>query len=199
MTMGEVWDVAGAVILSVGATTAIVLALSSWLGKVWATRIMDKERAAHSQELEKLRDDLQRNSNLTIEHFKRVLDQQIADATRDKDEKLRIYRATTDIVVTLLADLDELHSGQGAITTFLTKSVKEFNRERMRVYAYMAMHAPQSVMDANDELSDHLIDVLQGEVPYEWPQVRARAINLLNRIRVDVGIDKNPIEYRGRR
>jgi hypothetical protein len=63
----------------------------------------------------------------------------------------------------------------------------------------MAMHAPQSVMDANDELSDHLIDVLQGEVPYEWPQVRARAINLLNRIRVDVGIDKNPIEYRGRR
>jgi hypothetical protein len=128
-----------------------------------------------------------------------VLDQQIADATRDKDEKLRIYRATTDIVVTLLADLDELHSGQGAITTFLTKSVKEFNRERMRVYAYMAMHAPQSVMDANDELSDHLIDVLQGEVPYEWPQVRARAINLLNRIRVDVGIDKNPIEYRGRR
>ena len=44
---------------------------------------------------------------------------------------------------------------------------------------------------------DHLLKILNGSEGYEWKKVRELAINLLNEIRKDIGIDKNPIEYRG--
>ena len=73
----------------------------------------------------------------------------------------------------------------------------EFNEQRMRVYGYLAMLAPQSVMDTQDRLMDHLIKISNGSEAYDWNKVRELAINLLNEIRKDVGVDKNPIEYRG--
>ena len=54
-----IWATAGAVILSLGGGGVLVFALSSWLGKVWATRIADAERARFSKELESYKSDLQ--------------------------------------------------------------------------------------------------------------------------------------------
>ena len=42
-------------IIDVAISTPIVLALSAWLGKVWASRILLKETAQHNQELEGLK------------------------------------------------------------------------------------------------------------------------------------------------
>ena len=53
-----VWSTAGAVILSLGGGGFLVFALSSWLGKVWATPIADADRARFSQELENYKSDL---------------------------------------------------------------------------------------------------------------------------------------------
>ncbi len=50
----------------------------------------------------------------------------------------------------------------------------------MRVYGYLAMLAPQSVMDAQDKLMDHLLKIANGSEGYEWQWVRELAINLLN-------------------
>jgi hypothetical protein len=55
-----IWSTAAAVIGSVGGGAVLVLAFSSWLGKVWANRIADAERARFSQELEGYRAQLQR-------------------------------------------------------------------------------------------------------------------------------------------
>ena len=60
------------------------------------------------------------------------------------------------------------------------------------------MLAPQEVMDAQDELMDHLLEISHGSIEYKWEKVRELGVNFLNEIRVDIGIDKNPIEYRGR-
>jgi hypothetical protein len=46
------WDVALSVLASLGGGGAIVLALSSWLGKVWASRILEADRRRYSEELE---------------------------------------------------------------------------------------------------------------------------------------------------
>ena len=43
---------------SLGGGAFIILGFSSWLGKVWANRLMAKEKAEHSQELESLRNRL---------------------------------------------------------------------------------------------------------------------------------------------
>jgi hypothetical protein len=48
----EVWSVAGAVIFALGGGGVVVFAFSSWLGKVWATRIAKAEKARFTRDLE---------------------------------------------------------------------------------------------------------------------------------------------------
>lgn len=43
----QIWGVAGAVLVALGGGGAIVLAMSSWLGKVWANRILQDEKAKY--------------------------------------------------------------------------------------------------------------------------------------------------------
>jgi len=54
-----IWSTAAAVIGSLGGGAVLVFAFSSWLGKVWATRIADAERARFSKDLEGYKHELQ--------------------------------------------------------------------------------------------------------------------------------------------
>jgi hypothetical protein len=49
MTVKEVWQVAGAVLASLGGGGIIVLGLSSFLGKVWANRALAKQKQDYAQ------------------------------------------------------------------------------------------------------------------------------------------------------
>lgn len=57
-----IWSTAGAILVSLGGGGVIVFALSSWLGKVWATRMADAERARFARELEYYKSELQQLS-----------------------------------------------------------------------------------------------------------------------------------------
>ena len=59
MNSSEVWSITQAIIVSVGGAGIIIIGLSSWLGKVWANRIMETDRAKYARELELLRSKLQ--------------------------------------------------------------------------------------------------------------------------------------------
>lgn len=61
MATSTVWNTALAVLGSIGGGGAIVLALSGWLGKLWASRMMAGEVNRHNQEIEALK------AKLTIE------------------------------------------------------------------------------------------------------------------------------------
>lgn len=168
-------------IASIGVGGAIIFVLSSWLGKVWATRILATET---------------HNLESALEKTKRELDVIKETTLRFQNDKILTYRAIVDVVARILSSFDSHQMGrlppQEAGSRF-----DEFNEQRMRVYGYLAMLAPQSVMDAQDQLMDHLLKIAHGSVGYEWQKVRELAISLLNEIRTDIGIDKNPIEYRG--
>ncbi|MCA9233232.1 MAG: hypothetical protein KDA57_21490 [Planctomycetales bacterium] len=69
-----IFEVAGAILLSLGTGGAIVLALSSWLGKVWAERLMAKETAKHNHELEQLRSSLQIQADQSAQSYKQKID-----------------------------------------------------------------------------------------------------------------------------
>jgi len=56
--MDEIFKISGAILASVGGAAAIIFALSSWLGKVWANRILEKEKLAYSSELERIKNQL---------------------------------------------------------------------------------------------------------------------------------------------
>jgi hypothetical protein len=51
--------IVGATILSVGGGGAVVMAMSSWLGKVWAQRLMQRDVAKHAADLEALKGKLE--------------------------------------------------------------------------------------------------------------------------------------------
>jgi len=58
MSAHELFELSGAVLASLGGGAAIIFGFSSWLGKVWANRLMTKEKAEYAQELESLRNRL---------------------------------------------------------------------------------------------------------------------------------------------
>ena len=196
MTVFEAFEIAGAVIVAVGGGGAIVFALSAWLGKVWADRLMIQERARYDKELTILQSELRHNSEQEITNIKNELDILKEKHLRGHSDKIGIYRLSVDIIAEMLGDLDYTQLTKQPPPEALQRYDK-FNRNRLKAYGYLAMLAPQHVMDAFDALFDHLILVVHGNTPYDWKQVRTLGIALINEIRKDVGIDKSPIEYRG--
>jgi hypothetical protein len=67
--ISEIFSVAGAALLSLGGAGAVLLALSSWLGKVWASRILEREKAELSKSIEATKAELTR----TIEREKAAM------------------------------------------------------------------------------------------------------------------------------
>jgi hypothetical protein len=195
MTITDVFSIATTVILSVGGGGIIVFALSSWLGKIWANRLMEAERAKHAEELERLRSELHHESEATLTTLQSDLEIFKEKHLKGYTDKLAIYRLVTDVIVDALGDLDLITLSGAAADG--TARWDRFNRGRMKAYGYLAMLAPQSVMDVMDALMDHLIQVSHGQDRYEWPKVRVLVLNLLNEIRKDIGIDASPIDYRG--
>ncbi|HBL85173.1 MAG: hypothetical protein A2Y17_01385 [Clostridiales bacterium GWF2_38_85] len=50
--MAEIFKIASAIILSLGGSGIVLFGLSSWLGKVWANRILEKEKHQYDIEIE---------------------------------------------------------------------------------------------------------------------------------------------------
>ncbi|OXY83510.1 hypothetical protein [Oceanimonas doudoroffii] len=166
---------------SIGIGGAAIFALSSWLGKVWANRILADQTHELASALEKTKRELDLIKETTL---------------RFQNDKILTYRATIDVVSRILSSFDSHEMGRlqphEAGSRF-----DEFNEQRMRVYGYLAMLAPQSVMDAQDKLMDHLLKISNGTEKYVWSDVRELALNMLNEARKDIGIDKRSIVYNG--
>jgi hypothetical protein len=184
----------GATILaSLGGGGLIVLGLSSWLGKVWATHLMESERQAHAIELENLRNSLQRLTETEL----RSLDVQLEIRKKDHLDRVTIYRSALDLLAEILAKVVMVTlEKRGPLTP---EELLTFETERLRVYAYLAMHAPQSVMDAHDAVMDLTLALVADGKPTTWPQVRELSLRFLNEVREDIGINKAPVAYNGTR
>lgn len=216
MTGTELLELSGAILLSLGGGAGIVGGFSSWLGKVWAERLMQQERQHHesalaaqrskferelselqatqAREIEQLRAALEHSSQELLEQVRTELDVAKQKHLKGFQDKLEIYRLSANLIAELLGDID--HS------LFLGKSLTpeqfdKFNRGRIAAYAHVGMIAPQNVMDSFDQLIDYLLLVSHGHAPYVWEDVRSRALALLNEIRRDIGIDCSPIAYNG--
>ena len=59
MTALDVLKIVTGVLLSIGGGGTIVLLFSGWLGKVWANRLMEEDRAKHAKAIEELRSRLE--------------------------------------------------------------------------------------------------------------------------------------------
>jgi hypothetical protein len=66
MSIQEIWQISAAVLLSLGGAGSVVMWLSSWLGKVWAARILESDRQKYTIEIERLRTRLQQETQLLL-------------------------------------------------------------------------------------------------------------------------------------
>lgn len=73
------FEIVQAFLLSIGGAAFIILGLSSWLGKVWAARILEKDRLRYTKEMESIK-----QSNKTISDALNV-------ASSAHSETLKIY------------------------------------------------------------------------------------------------------------
>lgn len=87
MGIREIFEVAGAIIASLGGGAALVLGLSSWLGKVWANRILENEKAQHNKELERYKRELSEE----LERVKSFNDKALYVSKAQYDNEYRIY------------------------------------------------------------------------------------------------------------
>jgi hypothetical protein len=55
MSVSDIFITAGAILGSIGVGGVTVAALSGWLGKIWANRLMEQDRAKYAADLEALK------------------------------------------------------------------------------------------------------------------------------------------------
>ena len=180
----------GASLFSVIPPGTLIVGLASWIGIVWAKRILQSE--IHNLKLQQAQ--TQNALDTSLEKSKRELDFLKETRSSIHNDKIVIYRKIIDIVAKLLASLDAHHSGRLNLSE---KHFDQFNEQRMKVYGYLGMFAPQSVMDAHDRLIDHLILISYDKKTYIWSEVRELVLHFMNEVRKDVGIDKTSIRYLG--
>jgi len=156
MTVTDAFQIATTVIAALGGGGVIVLSLSGFLGKIWAERMMREEKAAHEEQLAVLRAKLTEQNERALSELRTSLEVAKAKYLSSHGDKVKIYRLAVDVVAELLGDLDS-HQRGTLPPEQAAHCLDQFNRGRMRAYGYLAMLAPQNVMDATDSLFDDLI------------------------------------------
>jgi len=199
MTAAEIFKIAAAIIASLGGGGIIVAALANWLGRLWAERLMAKEKSKFEGELAELRSKLERNNQECLTRLKTELDISRETFLKHHNDKLGTYAFACGLVADFLADLDMIRRGQKPDGNVLDR----FNRNRLKAHGHLAILAPQEVMDSYDALIDEIFFITERNPPKtpqeDWVEIRRLAYSLINAMRKDVGIDKSAIEYRGRR
>jgi hypothetical protein len=172
-----VYEIAQAIIISIGGGGLIVLSLSGYLGKVWAARLMASETAKHQHDLEILRSELTRNGNRDSLNYK---------------EKLDLYKAISVPIIELIVSIERT----GNVTNDL---LSDFELRRLSITAQLAMFAPMNVYDTYNELIDYLYNCLERKDKYSFKEFRKYAHKFLTEARRDVGIFSDEVRYLGNR
>ncbi|KPZ72331.1 hypothetical protein AN944_01109 [Shewanella sp. P1-14-1] len=195
--MDEYLKISATIITALGGSGAIILGLANYLGKHWASRLMVAEKAKHDRDLEELRTQLYKVSQEELAKFHSEIEVYKQTQLREHSDKLAIYRATIDMVAKILAKVEMIVIKNNQQLSL--EEAEQFESERLKIYGYLAMIAPQEVMDANDAFIDQLVALVFDGQFVKWEVIRFKALNLTNAMRKDIGIDKSVISYNGDR
>jgi hypothetical protein len=199
MTTEEIWKTTAAILAALGGGGAIVAAFSGWLGKIWAEKLMAKDKAKYEAELTELKSQLERSNQDNIARLQTELGIFKDTYLKQHNDKMGTYGFVCGVVSDFLADMYMIQIGQKPDPNFYDR----FNRGRLKAHGHLAMLAPQQVMDAYDTLIDEIFCILErnppNKSPEDWKQIRKLVYILFNAIRKDIGIDKSEVAYHGKR
>ncbi len=191
-------EIAGTIIVSLGGGGLIVFGLSSWLGKVWADRLMQKEKATHDRDLEDFRakavrrlEEEKAHYERALEDFKSHLDRENKRAHQTFEERIAFYKEAMNPVIDLITESQR--TGKLNQTMWL-----EFEKQRLATSIQFAMFASVDTSQAYDTLIDYIFDCSENKKRFSWPELREYAYKVVNEIRKDVGATGEAI-YKGTR
>ena len=117
MSTPGIYEIAFAVIGSIGGAGAIIFGLSSFLGKVWARRLMQSEVAKHAEQLEVLKSEFKK---LETEHLVRFTG---------------LHEKQADIIAQLYYKLYEVNRCRDTLTLQLQcREIKEVYERQHKTY-----------------------------------------------------------------
>jgi hypothetical protein len=117
MTVADAWSVALAVLASLGGGGLIVASLSSWLGNVWASRILEKDRAKYATEIERLKADLDRATR----QFQGEIEKTLFVTKTHFETEFQILREIWQEVSVVRASMAQLRPKTGIVDVRQTK------------------------------------------------------------------------------
>ncbi len=144
MPFSDVVKIVASILASIGGAGFIIIALSSWLGKVWANRLLEADRDVHAQKLESLRADLAQRNQEVMETaragYTKELESHRAELALKNQDALEAARAAYSI------DVEKLR----AQLLQINQSALESERAQ---YALEIEEFRASLASANTELS----------------------------------------------
>ncbi|PVV20149.1 MAG: hypothetical protein B6D78_11655 [gamma proteobacterium symbiont of Ctena orbiculata] len=113
MDINSIFELSAAVLASVGGAGFIVVGFSSWLGKVWATRLMDSERHENQKILSEITEEIKRLNSVELEKLKSSLDisshASKLDQEHEYDQKKKIKEVISKYKVRLIDSAESLN------------------------------------------------------------------------------------------
>ncbi|KUE88867.1 hypothetical protein ASL20_09580 [Cupriavidus necator] len=153
---------------------------------------MAKAQAEHSEALAAKTDTLRRETEEVLSEAKAILDVAKDKHLRLFQDQLSAYREIIDLVSEVLDAIDHaVHFNAGDLQTTILK----LNRQRIRIFGYTALVAPQVVVDRFTKLESYLLEVAEGQSAYVWETARQYSLDLLNEMRSDLNISPGHITY----
>jgi len=187
----ETWNVVTGILTALGGGGIIVAACSSWLGKVWAERLMSKEKAEHEEKLAELRAKLEKANEESLSKLRTDLEIYRDTHLKGLSDKMASYRLVIDVTADAFADIIQALK-QGHIDP---ASVDKFHRGRMKAFGYLSMLASQDVLDRFAELTDYVEDVAEGKSKFTALNLRKYTFEFVNAMRRDVGINPTDMKW----
>jgi len=176
MNIEQAFEIAQAVLLSVGGASIILFMLSNWLGKVWANRMMVNERAKHASDLAELTSKLKKEA----EHNNHLLMQKIA-----------LYKEAANPVIELIVKAQH--------EPLTLSDLQAFDKDRLSTTALLAMFAPSNVFNEYNNMIDYIYDSVEEKQPWSFDIFRGKALIFLSEVRRDIGLYNDNLSYSGTR
>ena len=160
MTFNEILMIGLSIITSLGGSAVILMAFSSWLGKVWANRILEKDKNKYTLELDAIKNEY----NKDLERLKTEL-----KLTEVKQNIIfsKLHTDRADVIAEIYALLKDVHlnmrsfmkpyeiSGEESKNTYLQNTYKAWN-EFIDYYPKKLIYLPKPTADELENVATEL-------------------------------------------
>lgn len=151
--------------------TAIAVGAVAWLIKSLVSHLLGKD----------------------VEQFKSRLVFEAEHGNHLLMQKISLYKEVSNPVIELIVKAQHKNGG------LTREDLQQFDKDRLSTTSLLAMFAPLDVFNDYNEMIDYIYDAVEGQQAWSFEIFRTKALSFLSKVRVDIGLYKDAVEYKGTR